>query len=58
MADHIKRFWQLLEEGNVRILIDTHHPEGFGGAGHWSSSSFPDDVAKALVADRKRVNEN
>lgn len=57
MADHLRQFWQLLAEGKVRVLIDTFHPEGFGGEGHWSSSSFPDDVAKALVAEHKRLFE-
>lgn len=52
MSDHVDRFWRLLEEGNVRILIDTYHPEGFGGEGHWTSSTFPDDVAKAILAER------
>lgn len=55
MRDHLERFWQLLGEGKVRILIDSHHAEGFGGTGHWTSSSFPDDVAKALLAERRTI---
>lgn len=51
MADHIEQFWWLLRDGKVRILVDTHHEHGFGGRGHWISASFPDDVAKALVAE-------
>ena len=54
--DHIERFWRLLsEEKNVRILIDMHRPESFGGAGHWDSSTFSNDIAKALVAERDHM---
>jgi hypothetical protein len=49
MSEHVARFWQLLAEGNVRLLVDTYHP---GCGGHWNSSSFPDDVAKELAGDR------
>jgi hypothetical protein len=55
MSDHVARFWQLLSEGKVRILIDIHRPDSFGGLGHWDSSSFPDDVANALVAERQSL---
>lgn len=55
MVDHLRRFWQLLAEGKVRILVDSFHPEGFGGTGHWSSSSFSDDVAKALMAEHEEL---
>lgn len=51
MSDHVALFWRLLEEGKVRILIDTECP-GFGDVGWYASSSFGNDVAKALVADR------
>jgi hypothetical protein len=51
MIDHVSRFWHLLETGEVRILIDTKC-NGFGGTGWYDTSSFGDDVAKALVAER------
>jgi hypothetical protein len=54
MAEHVARFWKLLAEGQVRVLVETHH-EGCGG--HWNSSSFPDDVAKAIAADRRETLE-
>lgn len=54
MRDHVTEFWRILETEKVRVLIDMHQPDSFGGAGHWDSSSFSDDVAKALVADRKQ----
>lgn len=54
MADHIERFWNLLATEHVRILIDIRKPHeaGSGIMYHWDSASFPDDVAKALVAQR------
>lgn len=53
MSDHINRFWELLATEHVRILIDIRrdHDEG---PPHWDSASFPNDVAKALVADRNQ----
>jgi hypothetical protein len=50
MAEHVAHFWKLLAEGKVRVLVETYQ-EGCGG--HWNSSSFPDDVAKAIAADRR-----
>lgn len=47
MSDHLARFWNLLETEVVRILIDVKRN------GYCDSSSFPNDVAKALVAERK-----
>ena len=56
MSDHIARFWKLLAEGKVRILVDTE-TDGFGGRGYYTSSSFSDAVAKALVADHADKSE-
>lgn len=53
MSDHVARFWRLLEEGRVRILVDSECP-GFGGIGYYASASFGDDVAKALVTEHKK----
>jgi hypothetical protein len=52
MSDHIERFWQLLATEHVRILIDIRRNHDEGQPPHWDSASFPDDVAKALVAQR------
>lgn len=41
MSDHVERFFQMLEGGTVRILVDTEQ---------WHSASFPDDAAKAIAA--------
>lgn len=40
-----------MKEGKVRILVDSWCA-GFGGHGWYETSSFGDDVAKALIADR------
>lgn len=52
MSDHIAYFWRLLETEHVRILIDIRRDHDEGQPPHWDSASFPDDVAKALVASR------
>ena len=52
MSDHVARFWKLLEEGKVRILVDSWC-QGFGSHGWYASSSFSDDVAKSLVANNR-----
>lgn len=57
MSDHVVRFWQHLETEHVRILIDIrrdHEPDS-GVMYHWDGASFPNDVAKALVAERKAL---
>jgi len=50
--EHVERFWHYLETETVRILVDLRREMGNGCVYH-DSSSFPDDVAKALVADRR-----
>lgn len=52
MSEHVERFWRYLETETVRVLVDKRREMGNGCVYH-DSSSFPDDVAKALVADRK-----
>lgn len=56
MRDHVERFWRLLETEHVRILLDLRRVIGEdapdGPIIYWDGSSFSDDVAKALVADR------
>lgn len=52
MADHVERFWQLLATEHVRILIDIRRNHNEGQPSHWDSASFPNDVAKAIVAQR------
>jgi hypothetical protein len=60
MADHVAEFWRLLAAGHVRILVDSRrdHERDSGVMYHWDSSSFPDEVAKALIADRATPKEN
>lgn len=53
MSDHIFRFWQYLETEHVRILLDLRRDTG--SVIYWDSSSFPDSVAKALVAERAKL---
>ena len=57
MSDHVARFWSLLATEHVRILIDIKRVVGADGPDgpitYWDGSSFSNDVAKALVADRK-----
>ena len=52
MSDHIEDFWKLLATEHVRIIIDIRRDHDEGQTPHWDSTSFPDDVAKALVAQR------
>ena len=51
MADHISRFWSTLADEYVHIVVNIRRDHE-GGDVHWDSVSFPDDVAKALAADR------
>lgn len=55
MRGHVARFWQTLQDGEVRILVDMRRPESFGGLGHWDSASFPDDVAKAIATENESL---
>ncbi len=51
MSDHIQHFWSAISEPHVRILVDMRRDHE-DGSFHWDSSSFGDDVAKALVGSR------
>ena len=51
MQNHIDDFWRLLEQEHVRILV--YIKRDYGAGIYFDSSSFPDAVAKALVADRR-----
>jgi hypothetical protein len=51
MSDHVASFWHLLETENVHILINIKRE--LSSVSYWDGASYPDDVAKALVADRK-----
>lgn len=51
MADRIQHFWNAISEPHVRILVDMRRDHE-DGSFHWDSSSFSDDVAKALVGSR------
>lgn len=55
MSDHIFRFWQHLETEHVRILLDLRRDTS--SVVYWDSSSFSDAVAKALVADRAKLEQ-
>lgn len=52
MSDHVADFWKLIETEHVRILVDIRRDHDEGQPPHWDSSSFSNDVAKALVAHR------
>lgn len=53
MSDHVARFWRLLEEGRVRILVDSECP-GFGGIGYYASASFGDERLGHVVTEHKK----
>lgn len=57
IEDHVERFWRLLETETVRIGVDLKRTVGTdapdGPVVYWDFSGFSDDVAKALVAERK-----
>ena len=55
VSEHVKRFWHYLETETVRILVDKRR-EMENGCVYHDSSSFSNDVAKALVADRKNLH--
>ena len=50
MIDHVARFWRLLETEHVRLLVDAKR--GLGDFEYFDSSSFPDNVAKAILEQR------
>jgi len=49
VEDHVQRFWQLLASEHVRITVEVRRGDE---AVCWDSSSFTNDVAKALVDER------
>lgn len=53
MSDHVESFWRYLETEHVHVLINLRRD--VGSHPYWDSASFSDDVAKALVADRKAL---
>lgn len=55
MSDHIAKFWELLSKEHVRILIDIRRDHDEGQPPHWDSSSFSNEVAKALVNERAQA---
>jgi len=57
MSDHIERFWKLLRTSHVRILVENRVDHDEGQPSHWDSSSFPDDVAKALAAEHEMLTD-
>jgi len=57
MFDHVVRFWELLADEHVRILIDIRRDHDEGQPPHWDSASFSNDVAKAIVADKIQGRE-
>lgn len=56
MSDHVARFWKYLETETVRIVLDLKRTVGVdapdGPVVYWDGASFPDVVAKAIVAAR------
>lgn len=52
MADHVKRFWELLETEFVHIVVNIQRLHDEGQPPHWDSSTFSNEVAKAVVAQR------
>lgn len=53
IQEHIDRFWRMLETEHVRLSVYMRRDST--SVPYWDSSSFPDEVAKALVADRARL---
>ncbi len=57
ISDHVARFWKYLEIETVRIVLDLKREVGHdaldGPTVYWDGSTFLDDVAKALVTERK-----
>ncbi|MFA7282423.1 MAG: hypothetical protein WC100_20240 [Sterolibacterium sp.] len=60
VRDHVAYFWQLLSTEHVRIRVDFRREIGHdapdGPTVYWDSSSFSNDVAKALLAERLAVS--
>lgn len=53
MSDHVKRFWELLEAEFVHIVVNIQRLHDEGQPPHWDSSTFSNEVAKAVVAQRR-----
>ncbi len=62
MSDHVAQFWRHLETETVRVLVDLKRTIGHdapdGPSVYWDGASFSDVVAKALVAENKRLRED
>lgn len=55
--EHAAYFWKLLATNDVRILVDMRRVIGHDSdqqSVYWDSASFPNDVAKALLAGHGR----
>lgn len=53
MSDHVRRFWEHLTNEHVLIQLDLRRDTS--SVIYWDGSSFSDDVAKALVAERNAL---
>lgn len=51
LKDHVSCFYGLLRDEHVRIRLDIKRTVS-DGVTYFDSTSFPNDVAKAIVADR------
>jgi hypothetical protein len=54
MSDHVARFWQLVREFEVRIVVD-QMTAGFGGKGFYATSIFSNDTAKAILSTNEKL---
>lgn len=54
MSDHVARFWQLVREFEVRIVVD-QMTDGFGGKGFYATSIFSNDAAKAILSTNEKL---
>lgn len=54
-SDHVDRFWALLRDNEVRLLVELKRIVGVdapdGPLTYWDVSTFSDDLAKALVVE-------
>lgn len=59
VSDHVDRFWRHLETETVRVLVELKRTIGTdapdGPLVYWDGASFPDHIAKALVAERGQL---
>lgn len=57
-AEHVARFWDLLRNNHVRILVDMRREIGHdapdGPSVYWDGSSFGNDTARMLLAEHDR----